>query len=84
MTTNDNRHYKAAEGCLIAKSETVQVTDPETGEVSEQPVETIMGDSIDLGTSDSIENYYDKAMTAEEMAEFYRSIGMDDFGSDEL
>ena len=83
MTTKDNRHYKAAEGCLIAKSETVQVTDPETGEVSEQTVETIMGDSIDLGTSDSIENYYDKAMTQEEMAEFYRSIGMDDLG-DEL
>ena len=38
----------------------------------------IMGDGIDLGISDSIDNYEEREFTEEERAAFWESIGMDD------
>lgn len=38
----------------------------------------LMGDSIDLGLSDSIDNYEERTLTEEERAAFWESIGMDD------
>lgn len=38
----------------------------------------IMGDSIDLGISDSIDNYEEREFTEEERAAFWESIGMED------
>ena len=39
---------------------------------------SIMGDGIDLGISDTIENYEERDFTDEERAAFWESIGMDD------
>ena len=39
---------------------------------------SIMGDGIDLGINDTIENYEERAFTDEERAAFWESIGMDD------
>lgn len=38
----------------------------------------IMGDGLDLGVSDSIDNYEERGFTEEERAAFWESIGMDD------
>ena len=38
----------------------------------------IMGDGIDLGVDDSIDNYEEREFTEEERAAFWESIGMDD------
>lgn len=38
----------------------------------------IMGDGIDLGISDSIDNYEERVFTEEERAAFWASIGMKD------
>lgn len=38
----------------------------------------IMGDGIDLGADDSIDNYEERTFTEEERAAFWGSIGMDD------
>lgn len=37
----------------------------------------IMGEAIDLGTADSIDNYTDSPYTEESYKEFYLSIGME-------
>ena len=39
---------------------------------------SIMGDGIDLGINDTIENYEERAFIDEERAAFWESIGMDD------
>jgi hypothetical protein len=38
----------------------------------------IMGDGVDLGEGDSIDNYEEREFTAEERAAFWESIGMMD------
>ena len=38
----------------------------------------IMGDGIDLGVADVIDNYEEREFTEEERAAFWESIGMDD------
>lgn len=38
----------------------------------------IMGDGIDLGVADGIDNYEEREFTEEERAAFWESIGMDD------
>lgn len=53
-------NYKAAEGCFI-----VRKVDG-----------FIMGEDIDLGSADSIDNYEDKPYTEEERKAFYESIGI--------
>jgi hypothetical protein len=53
--------YKADEGCFIVRKED----------------SFIMGEDIDLGSSDSIENYEDKAYTEEEYNAFYESLGIE-------
>ena len=52
--------YKADEGCFIVRKKD----------------NFIMGEDIDLGSADSIDNYEDKKYTEEEYKEFYKSIGM--------
>ena len=37
----------------------------------------IMGENIDLGSSDSIENYEEQPYTEESYREFYESLGID-------
>lgn len=37
----------------------------------------IMGDAIDLGSADSIENYEERAFTEEEIAAFWESLGIE-------
>jgi len=37
----------------------------------------IMGDAIDLGTADQIENYEEREFSKEEIKAFYESIGME-------
>ena len=61
MLTTDNRRYAADEGCFIVRK-------------SDQK---IMGEAIDLGSDDNIENYEDQAYTEESYREFYASIGID-------
>lgn len=56
------RLYEAEDGKMI-----IQVSDGK-----------IMGDGIDLGVNDTIDNYDEREFTEEERAEFWRSIGMDD------
>lgn len=53
--------YKAEEGCFIVR----------------KADGFIMGEDIDLGSADSIDNYEDKEYTEEEYNEFYKSIGME-------
>ena len=55
MLTTDNRRYAADEGCFIVRK-------------SDQ---VIMGEAIDLGSDDNIENYEDQAYTEESYREFY-------------
>ena len=43
-----------------------------------KPDNFIMGDGIDIGINDSIENYEEKAFTEEEISRFWKSIGMED------
>ena len=38
----------------------------------------VMGDGIDLGEADSIDNYEEREFTAEDRATFWESIGMPD------
>ena len=57
-----NEHfYEADEGCFIVRKED----------------NFIMGEAIDLGTADSIDNYTDSPYTEESYKEFYLSIGME-------
>lgn len=37
----------------------------------------IMGEDIDLGSSDSIDNYEDRKYTEEEYEQFYKELGVD-------
>lgn len=37
----------------------------------------IMGDAIDLGSADSIDNYEEREFTDEEIKEFYKSVGVE-------
>jgi hypothetical protein len=60
-------NYKAAEGCFI-----VRKSDG-----------FIMGEDIDLGSADSIDNYEDKPYTEEERKAFYESIGIPVPGEEE-
>lgn len=39
---------------------------------------SIMGDGLDLGVADTIDNYEERTFTEEERAAFFASIGMDD------
>lgn len=39
----------------------------------------IMGDAIDLGSADSIENYEERDFTEEEMRSFWESLGMGEY-----
>jgi hypothetical protein len=52
--------YKADEGCFIVRKSD----------------NFIMGEDIDLGSADSIENYEDEPYTEESYKEFYESLGM--------
>ena len=52
--------YKADKGCFIVR----------------KADGFIMGEDIDLGSSDSIDNYEDKEYTDEEYNEFYESLGI--------
>lgn len=60
MKQLSNNFYKADEGCFIIRKSD----------------NFIMGESIDLGSSDSIDNYTDTPYTEESYKEFYESIGM--------
>ena len=60
-------NYKAAEGCFI-----VRKVDG-----------FIMGEDIDLGSADSIDNYEDKPYTEEERKAFYEGIGIPVPGEEE-
>ena len=53
-------NYKAAEGCFIVR----------------KADGFIMGEEIDLGSADSIDNYEDKAFTEEERKAFFDSLGI--------
>lgn len=53
--------FKADSGCFIVRKED----------------NFIMGEAIDLGTADSIDNYTDSPYTEESYKEFYLSIGME-------
>lgn len=59
--TNKNNIYTADEGKLIVRKED----------------DFIMGDAIDLGSADSIENYEDRAFTQEEVDAFWESVGIE-------
>lgn len=61
MNTTDNQHYQADKGCFIVRKND----------------QVIMGEAIDLGSADSIENYEDQPFTEESYREFYTSIGVD-------
>ena len=53
--------YKADEGCFIVRKED----------------NFIMGEEIDLGSADSIENYEDQPYTEESYKEFYNNLGIE-------
>ena len=61
MLQKTESRYKADKGCFI-----VRKSDQE-----------IMGEAIDLGSEDSIENYEDQPYTDESYREFYASVGID-------
>ncbi|MBR5638211.1 MAG: hypothetical protein IKW83_00465 [Muribaculaceae bacterium] len=61
MKTSDNRHYQAENGCFIVRKSD----------------KVIMGEAIDLGSADSIDNYEDQPFTEESYRDFYASIGID-------
>lgn len=52
--------YKAEEGCFIVRKEDG----------------FIMGESIDLGSTDNIDNYMDEPYTEESYKEFYEKYGV--------
>ena len=57
-----NEHlYEADSGCFIVRKED----------------DFIMGEAIDLGLSDSIDNYKDVPFTEDSYKEFYESIGVE-------
>jgi len=56
-----NTIYKADKGCFI-----VRIVD-----------NFIMGEDIDLGSADSIDNYKDEPYTEESYRAFYESLGME-------
>lgn len=58
--TNKNNIYTADEGKLIVRKSD----------------DFIMGDAIDLGSADSIENYEERAFSEEEIATFWESLGI--------
>ena len=63
-----NEHfYKADDGCFIVRKED----------------DCIMGEGIDLGLTDSIDNYTDIPYTEESYREFYISIGQEIPGNNE-
>jgi hypothetical protein len=53
--------YKAEEGCFIVRKSD----------------NFIMGEDIDLGSADNIDNYKDEPYTEESYKEFYESIGIE-------
>ncbi len=53
--------YKANEGCFIVRKSD----------------NFIMGEDIDLGSADSIDNYEDQPYTKESYKEFYESLGIE-------
>ena len=61
MLQKTDTRFIADEGCFIVRK-------------SDQK---IMGEAIDLGSADNIENYEDQAYTDESYREFYASIGID-------
>ena len=61
MKQISERIYQANEGCFIVR----------------KADDFIMGESIDLGSADSIDNYEDRQFTEESYKEFYESIGID-------
>ena len=61
MLQKTDTRFIADEGCFIVRK-------------SDQK---IMGEAIDLGSDDNIENYEDQAYTEESYREFYASIGID-------
>ena len=58
--TNKNNIYTADEGKLIVR----------------KADDFIMGDAIDLGSADSIDNYEERAFSEEEIKAFWESIGI--------
>lgn len=61
MKKINERFYEADEGCFIVRKED----------------DFIMGEAIDLGISDSIDNYKDVPFTEDSYKEFYESIGVE-------
>lgn len=59
--TNEGSKYKAKDGCFIVRKYDG----------------FIMGENIDLGTSDDISNYEEQPYTEESYEAFYKSIGME-------
>jgi hypothetical protein len=57
----NNNLYSAEEGKLIVRKSD----------------DFIMGDAIDLGSADSIENYEERDFTQEEIDAFYESLGIE-------
>ena len=66
--TNEGNIYYAAEGCFIVR----------------KADNFIMGEAIDLGTADSIDNYEDQPYTEESYKEFYESLGIDQPHTEDL
>jgi len=60
MKQIDETRYQANEGCFIVRKSD----------------NFIMGETIDLGSADSIDNYEDKPFTEETYKDFYDSIGV--------
>ena len=56
----DGSRFKAEEGCFIVR----------------KADNFIMGEDIDIGSADSLDNYEDQPYTEESYKEFYESIGM--------
>lgn len=61
MLQKSETRYKADEGCFIVRKSD----------------KVVMGEAIDLGSEDSIENYEDQPYTDESYHEFYASLGID-------
>ena len=61
MLQKTETRFIADEGCFIVRK-------------SDQK---IMGEAIDLGSDDNIENYEDQAFTEESRRDFYASFGID-------
>ncbi len=61
MKQIDERIYKANTNCFIVRKSD----------------NFIMGEEIDLGTADSIDNYEDQPYTEESYNQFYESLGIE-------